>query len=164
MVLTAYTHSPRCTGLFSHRRFANRSWQNLIPASGDQDHTILPSAPNAARLATPARPSHPVPTSVAIGQTPLSGRIRMRGDKHIFRKNGRGILGPKAESSNHHDSACEIGFLVQRSPREPTRPRAAQPDDKLRDTQEFPGGPDVASAFALRASADKSLIRDLHLV
>ena len=34
---------------------------NLIPASGNQDHTISPSVPGVARLATPTRPSHPAP-------------------------------------------------------------------------------------------------------
>src|ERR1700751_6120147 len=40
---TAYTCSPRCTGLVSHRRleFITR---NLIPASGDRDRTTSPSA------------------------------------------------------------------------------------------------------------------------
>ena len=42
--VTAYTRSPRCTGLFSHRRLQVTT-ANLIPASGDQDHAILPSAP-----------------------------------------------------------------------------------------------------------------------
>ena len=37
---TAYTCSPRCAGLFCHRRLANVSSQDLISASGDQDHTI----------------------------------------------------------------------------------------------------------------------------
>jgi len=31
--------SPRCPGFDSHRRLADRP-QDLIPASGDQDHTI----------------------------------------------------------------------------------------------------------------------------
>jgi len=35
---TAYTWSPRCTGLVSHRRSQDRP-ASLIPASGDQDNT-----------------------------------------------------------------------------------------------------------------------------
>ena len=32
---------------------------DLIPASGDQDHTISPSAKASTRLTPPSRPSHP---------------------------------------------------------------------------------------------------------
>ena len=48
--LTAYTCSPWCTGLFSHHRLADHRLRNLIPASGDQDHTILPYEPVALVL------------------------------------------------------------------------------------------------------------------
>ena len=54
MVLTAYFALSPVTGLFCHRRlrskvlslpgWANKTPQNLTPASGRQDHTILPSA------------------------------------------------------------------------------------------------------------------------
>jgi hypothetical protein len=54
MVLTAYVELSPVTGLFCHRHFADivlslpgwadRTPQNLTPASGRQDHTILPSA------------------------------------------------------------------------------------------------------------------------
>jgi hypothetical protein len=44
---------------------------DLIPASGNRDHAALLVRAGIARLATPSRPSHPVPTFVAIGQTPL---------------------------------------------------------------------------------------------
>src|SRR5579859_1990390 len=37
---TAYTRSPRCAGLVSHRRFANINSQSLTPAAGGQDHAI----------------------------------------------------------------------------------------------------------------------------
>jgi hypothetical protein len=40
---TAYTWSPRCTGLDGHRRLRIIT-ANLIPASGDRDNTISPSA------------------------------------------------------------------------------------------------------------------------
>jgi hypothetical protein len=44
---------------------------NLTPASGRQDHTLLPSVPGIARLATPAASIATCPTFVTIGQTPL---------------------------------------------------------------------------------------------
>jgi hypothetical protein len=44
--VTAYTRSPRCTGLFGHRRLALVT-QGLIPASGDRDNTTSPSASRA---------------------------------------------------------------------------------------------------------------------
>jgi hypothetical protein len=47
--VTAYTRSPRCTGLSSHRRRAGFRRHDLIPASGDQDHTTLPSAASIIR-------------------------------------------------------------------------------------------------------------------
>jgi len=51
--LAAYTCSPRCTGLFSHRppglsayrpQGRHRLLRGLTPASGDRDHTVSPSA------------------------------------------------------------------------------------------------------------------------
>jgi hypothetical protein len=59
MVLTAYVVLSPVTGLFCHRRQrikvlskpgrARRNSANLTPASGRQDHTILPSASNISR-------------------------------------------------------------------------------------------------------------------
>src|SRR6266436_6320253 len=59
MVLTAYVVLSPVTGLFCHRRladivlslpgWADRTPQNLTPASGRQDHTILPSAKSVSR-------------------------------------------------------------------------------------------------------------------
>jgi hypothetical protein len=56
---TAYVVLSPVTGLFCHRRFADivlslpgwadRTPQNLTPASGRQDHTILPSAKSVSR-------------------------------------------------------------------------------------------------------------------
>jgi hypothetical protein len=65
-----FRHSPRdgftvsfvispVTGLCCHRRLADLSSTDLIPASGDQDHTTSPSASQGARLAHSKRPSHP---------------------------------------------------------------------------------------------------------
>ena len=38
--LRLIARSPRCTGLCSHRRLCETSCKGLIPASGDQDHTL----------------------------------------------------------------------------------------------------------------------------
>src|SRR6266478_1542383 len=101
MVLTAYVGLSPVTGLFCHRRladivlslpgWADRTPQNLTPASGRQDHTILPSAATSlvsvlliahrsldppcdpiARKTLP-RPPHPSPTSVTIAIRPSGG-------------------------------------------------------------------------------------------
>jgi len=50
---------------------------NLIPASGDQDHTTLPSA-GCAFVAAPPRPPHPAPRFVTIASRP-SCETRRRG-------------------------------------------------------------------------------------
>src|SRR6202040_3171306 len=99
MVLTAYAALSPVIGLFCHRRladvvlslpgWANKTPQNLTPASGRQDHTILPYAatslvrslgdrsrehknPPYDRLArkTLPRPPHPHPASVTIAIRP----------------------------------------------------------------------------------------------
>jgi hypothetical protein len=68
---------------------------NLTPASGCQDHTILPSASSVARLASPKRPPHPAPRFVTLRNAPLSGRdgneytlIWVFGKTEIFLKKG----------------------------------------------------------------------------
>jgi hypothetical protein len=81
---TAYGALSSASGFFSHRRPPNpgvsgpkadiASSANLIPASGDQDHTLLPSAP--ARFVVAHQNVHriPHPTLVTIGRNaPLSG-------------------------------------------------------------------------------------------
>jgi hypothetical protein len=102
MVLTAYVGLSPVTGLFCHRHladivlslpgWADRTPQNLTPASGRQDHTILPSAAIVSRQRaidrsrghknppcdpiarkTLPRPSHPSPTSVTIAIRPSCG-------------------------------------------------------------------------------------------
>jgi len=86
---TAYTWSPRCTGLFGHRRLALVT-QDLIPASGDRDRTI---SPYATRASSCARRVHriPPPTSVTIASRPSCGS-GMTGNNHIFPKNGSRIF------------------------------------------------------------------------
>src|ERR1700731_3789881 len=102
MVLTAYVGLSPVTGLFCHRRLADivlskPGWadatpQNLTPASGRQDHTILPSAKSVSRQRavdrsqdqknppcdpvarkTLPRPPHPHPASVTIAIRPSGG-------------------------------------------------------------------------------------------
>jgi hypothetical protein len=99
---TAYVALSPVTGLFCHRRladivlslpgWANKTPQNLTPASGRQDHTILPSAAIVSRQRagdrsqvpenppcdpiarqTLPRPPHPAPTSVTIMIRPSCG-------------------------------------------------------------------------------------------
>src|SRR6266436_10450504 len=83
MVLTAYVGLSPVTGLFCHRRladivlslpgWADRTPQNLTPASGRQDHTILPSAKSVSRqragdrsqVFRPALRSHRAPNAAA---------------------------------------------------------------------------------------------------
>jgi hypothetical protein len=70
---TAYSALSPVSGLFSHRRRRIIS-ANLIPASGDQDHTPLPSA--SARFVVARQNVHriPHPTFVTIGRSaPLEG-------------------------------------------------------------------------------------------
>jgi hypothetical protein len=57
---TAYTCSPRCTGLFSHRRrrFIDRQLDPSVGRSGPHDFAVRTGR---ARLPQPLRPSHPAP-------------------------------------------------------------------------------------------------------
>jgi hypothetical protein len=71
---TAYTCSPRCTGLFGHRR-PHIIIANLASASGCQDHTISPSYQSRSsarepRAATPTGHRIPRPTFVTIAKRP----------------------------------------------------------------------------------------------
>ena len=76
-VLTAYTRSPRCAGLFGHRHLQHRQnvAANLASASGRQDHTISPSVSLSVVLRTKRqtvrRPSHHVLNVRDDRETPL---------------------------------------------------------------------------------------------
>src|SRR5665213_494296 len=59
--LRIMARSPRCAGLFGHRRSARLPSRNLTPASGCQDHTPSPSAARRPRRRRLPRPSHPAP-------------------------------------------------------------------------------------------------------
>src|SRR5215475_4392081 len=88
---TAYTRSPRSAGLSSLRRLSGSSPAGLIPASGDQDHAISPSA--SAALVSRYLHVHriPLPTSVTIAKRPSCGNGTPP-DNHIFPINGSGIF------------------------------------------------------------------------
>jgi hypothetical protein len=59
--------------------FANCRFANLIPASGDQDHTTSPSAMQRIRLMRRPRPPHPHPTFVTIAIRPSVAGCGRRG-------------------------------------------------------------------------------------
>jgi hypothetical protein len=106
--LAAYTCS--CVpGLLATVASPNRLRRNLIPASGDQDHTILPSAPIS--LAWRYRRVHRIlfQRLWRLAKRP-SARIRMRGYKHNFRKNGRKILMPGTEISDQFECSTKSAF------------------------------------------------------
>jgi hypothetical protein len=96
MVLRLIARSPRSTGLDSLRRLpacrpkADIATTDLIPASGDQDHTPSPSAADITRR-TDATGVHRIPhsTFVTTRNAPLAEAGRHEQD-HIFPKNGRG--------------------------------------------------------------------------
>jgi hypothetical protein len=67
----------------------------LIPASGDQDHTILPSAGGSRSSGAPPRPSHPAANVRDDREAPLL-RKRDARDNHIFLKNGSAIFAMRA--------------------------------------------------------------------
>src|ERR1700733_8522987 len=79
MVLTAYIALSPGTGLFCPRHFRRKllPCENLAPASGRQDHTILPSASGSpvkrAAASTASRP-----TSVTFAKRPSGGAGRLR--------------------------------------------------------------------------------------
>ena len=64
---------------------------SLIPASGDQDHALSPSASFIARQARSKRPSHPVSTFVTT-HTPLGSRRDVRSEPYISEKRKRNIF------------------------------------------------------------------------
>ena len=68
--LPLIARSPRSPGLIAFVALRSVS-QDLIPASGDQDHTISPSAGDTLRRACHPRPSHPAPRFVTIGRSAL---------------------------------------------------------------------------------------------
>jgi hypothetical protein len=72
MVFAAYTRSPRCAGLVSHRRRRDakhhRQFDPSVGRSGPHDFA---ARSGRARLALPKRPSHPAPNVRDDRDTPL---------------------------------------------------------------------------------------------
>ena len=90
---TAYTWSPRSTGLVSLRRLALVT-RGLIPASGNRDRTISPYAIRASSLRA-SRPSHPAAHVRDDREAPLrrrrDGRIQSQFSekrKQLFSREG----------------------------------------------------------------------------
>ena len=88
---TAYTWSPRCPG-FLATVACQPSSASLIPASGDRDYTISPSASAALVSRHPCVHRIPPPTFVTIGRSAPPEGAGWRRGKHIFRKIGRLIF------------------------------------------------------------------------
>jgi hypothetical protein len=95
MVLRLIARSPRCTGLYSHRR-QRIIFRQLDPSVGRSGPHAF-AVREAAFVGAHKRAAHPhvhrtlPPTSVTIASRPSKGS-RMRGGKHVFRKNGREIF------------------------------------------------------------------------
>ena len=79
--VTVYSALSPVSGLFSHRRRAGFHRHDLIPASGDQDHTPLPSAANIIRRTDVAASIVSRPAFVTT-RTPLAEAGRR--DKSIY--------------------------------------------------------------------------------
>jgi hypothetical protein len=90
MVYGLFRDLPGVPGLVAS--VTRKKLASLISASGDQDHAASLVRADIARQAKPARPSHPIPTFVAIGQTPLQVEAGRAGSKHEFLKNGSSIF------------------------------------------------------------------------
>ena len=73
MALRLTPRSPRCVGLFSHRRCADRPRAHLTPASGDRTTRLDRTRLRRTSCGTP-RPSHPASRLVTNGRTPLMSR------------------------------------------------------------------------------------------
>jgi hypothetical protein len=91
--LAAYTCSPRCTGFLA--TVARRpSPANLIPASGDQDHTTSPSASRITRQLMPTRPPHPAPDTRDDREAPLLWARDAQTEPYISEKRKCNIFAP----------------------------------------------------------------------
>src|SRR5262249_7177170 len=90
MVLTLITCSPRRTGLSGRRH--SRIARELDSSVGESGPHAFASAPAAARLAAPSRPSHPAPNVRDDREAPLL-RARDGTYRHIFGKKEREKFG-----------------------------------------------------------------------
>jgi hypothetical protein len=91
--LRLMARSPRCTGLFSHRR-SRIIFHELDPSVGGSGPRAFAVRPQRVRLAHQSVHRIPLPTFVTIGRSVPLGGDGMRTDNHILRKNGREIFGP----------------------------------------------------------------------
>ena len=89
--VTAYTRSPRSTGLDSLRHRADHHQRDSIPASGDQDHTTLPSAASIIRRTDVAASIASRPAFVTT-RTPLLPRRDAGNEPYISEKRKRYIF------------------------------------------------------------------------
>jgi len=89
--LRLIARSPRRPGLIASVALRSVS-QDLIPASGNQDHTPLPSACNITRQLMRPRPPHPAPNVRDDREAPLSIGCETRPLNHEFPKNGSRIF------------------------------------------------------------------------
>jgi len=135
--VTAYTCSPRCAGLVSHRRPGkqNPPKRDLsVGRSGPHDFTVRAQLPLACGTGASI-----ASCSNVRGDWPNAppGRIRMQRDNHTFRKNGRGILAGGARRPNRFEGPDEVGLLPQVgrariAPRRPTSPATADDQTSIR--------------------------------
>src|SRR6478609_9115051 len=105
MALRLTPRSPRCVGLVSHRRCADRSTQLDPSVEGTGPHGLT-VRDRAARLAAPSRPSHPAPRFVTTAKR-LFGERGMTSLNHYFRISERQIfLRSGLDSTFLHISRC----------------------------------------------------------
>ena len=113
------------TGLSCPRRLQDHQSANLISASGYQDHTTSPSASRGARLAHPKRPSHPALHVRDDASAPP--------DEHGTAKLYCCFYPTKKRNIFRHQTGHDGQISATRVTREPTGPRKARPDDRLRE-------------------------------
>jgi hypothetical protein len=89
-----YALSP-VTGLCCHRR-PGIITQDLIPASGDQDHAISPHVPAPFVLRAPTRPSHPASNVRDDRDTPLQRRRDVQRQSWFSENRKRNIFSGKS--------------------------------------------------------------------
>jgi hypothetical protein len=121
--LRLIARSPRCTGLFSHRRLAGVSGpsgptspvsQDLIPASGDQDHTPSPSV--SAAFVNCANTSIASPPNVRDDRDPpLLKRVRTARTIRLMRASDKAKYFCRKDWTNRflrNDAICPSGQII----------------------------------------------------
>jgi hypothetical protein len=105
--------SPRCTGLFSHRRLAESTPARLDPSVGRSGPHAFAVRFAPARCARPMRPSHPVSHVGSDWPNAPPGGIRIGGIKHTFLKNGSKIFPLATEICNPLETPHENSTLAR---------------------------------------------------